>query len=151
MSATSKLIQDAIAARLASLAGLAGVPVVSRRKGVITNDIEAAVATLGACLYVFPALPVDVNPNLPGPYADKMQIRVRCIELPSINETLPDAYELAEIVLTNLHEANFSAVEGLEGINPLICLSRPVEDIPDEERVIFDVTFTTSVGLPAVN
>ncbi|MBC8011455.1 MAG: hypothetical protein H7067_15330 [Burkholderiales bacterium] len=145
----SKLLQDTVVSHLTAIAALAGVPVVGRRKGIITNDIEAAVATIGACLYVFPALPVEVNPNLPGPYVSKLQIRVRAIEAPAINETLPDAYELAEAVLTGLHEANFAAVEGLEGINPVQCLSRPIEEIADDERIIFDVTFETSGGLPA--
>jgi hypothetical protein len=148
MSILAKTLQDAVVAHLAALPALAGVPVVGRRKGVITSDIEAAVATIGACLYVFPALPVEVNPDLPGPYVTKLQIRVRAIEAPAINSTLPDAYELAEAVLTGLHEADFRAVAGLDGINPVQCLSRPIEEIPDEERMIFDLTFETSVGLP---
>lgn len=147
MAATSKLIQDAIVAFLKTIPVLAGVPVIGRRKGNITNDIEAAVSAIGACIYVFPALPVDVNPNLPGPYADKMEIRVRVIEAPSINTTLPDAYELTEFVLTFLNQKQ---LEGVDGLNPISCTSKPVEEIQDDNQ-IFDITFTTSVGLPAQN
>ena len=151
MSTLSKTLQDAVVARLLTFEALAGVPVLGRRKGNITNDIDAALMTLGACLYVQPALSVEVNPNLPGPYVDRLQVRIRAIELPSINSTLPDAYELAEIVLTHLHEANFSGITGLEGINPLTCLSRPIEEVADPEALFFDITFVTSVGLTPVN
>ncbi|MFA6289941.1 MAG: hypothetical protein WC661_21365 [Opitutaceae bacterium] len=145
----SKTVQDAIVAYIGTLEDYAGVPVIGRRKGVITNDIEAELATLGACLYVFPALPKKINKNLPGPYVEKLQVRIRVIEAPSINSTLPDAYELAEMILVDLTELNLSAVEGLAGINPLEPLDTPIEEVPDDERVLFDITFETSVGLPA--
>jgi hypothetical protein len=145
----AKTLQDAVVAHLSAQPALAGVPVIGRRRGIITNDIEAAVAEVGACIFVFPALPEQVNPNLPGPYCEALALRVRCIEVPALNSTLPDAYELAELVLTSLHEVSFAATAGLVGINPLQCLPAPLEDLADDERVIFDVRFTTSVGLPA--
>jgi hypothetical protein len=147
----AKALQDAVVAFLSALPDLDGVTVIGRRKGNIVNNIEAAVAQLGACIYVFPALPVRVNPNLSGPFCDELSVRVRCIEMPVINTTRPDCYELAEIVLTQLHEADFSASAGLAGVNHLQCLPEPVEDVPDDKRVIFDVRFRTSCGLPAAS
>lgn len=145
----SKCLQEAVAAHLATLPGLVGVPILQRRRGNIQADIEAALGGLGACLYVQPALPVEVNPNLSGPYCSVLEVRVQCYEVPTLNTTLPDVYELAELVLTGLHEADVSAAEGLAGANPLQCSRRPIEDVPDPSAVIFELTFTTSVGLPA--
>lgn len=148
----AKALQDALVAFLTDaeeMPGLVGVPVVGRRKGIITNDIEAVVAALGACIYVFPGLPAEVNKDLPGPFCNSLSIRVRCIETPSVNETLPDCYELVELVLTGLHEADFSASAGLAGLNQIQALANPVQPVEDEDRVIFDVLFSTSVGLPA--
>lgn len=145
VSTLSKAIQDAIVAKLVTLSGLVGVSVIGRRRSVLSNDIQSGLSKLGVCLYVFPALPVQVNPNLPGPYVDRMEMRVRVIEMPDFNKSLPDAYELAELVLRGLHEWTPS---GIAGINPLQCLAAPIEDVPDEEALIFDVKFQTSVGLP---
>lgn len=152
----AKIIQDALVARFevdadgkATLEDYLGVPTLGRRKGIITNEIEAAVATLGACIYVFPARVRRVNKNLPGPYASSVLVRFRVIENPALNELLPDAYELAEMLLVDFSEYDLRAVEGLDGINPLQPLEDAIEEQPDEERVIFDVTFETSVGLPA--
>ena len=90
----AKAIQDCGVACLQSGAEFARVPIIGRRKGNIVNDIESALAELGACVYVFPGLPVkfiDSNP----PYADRYQLRFRAIETPSINTALQDQLELA--------------------------------------------------------
>lgn len=152
----AKIIQDALVARFvrdgdgkSTLTDYLGVPVVGRRKGVITSDIEAAVATLGACIYVFPARVRRVNKNLPGPYAESVLVRFRVIENPALNETLPDAYELAEMLLVDFSEVDLRQVDGLAGINPLVPFDDGIEEQLDETNIIFDVTFETSVGLPA--
>lgn len=149
LTTLSKALQEAVAARLGEIATLAGVPVITRRRAELQSDIEAALGNLGACIQVLPALPVEVNPNLPGPYCSRLEIRVRAIENPLVASALPDAYELAETILTGLHEADLSAADGLAGANPLQCQARPIEDESDDETLVFTLTFTTSIGLPA--
>lgn len=99
MSAICKDIQDAVTAYLAARSELTGVGVIGRRKNTIVSDIAAQVSKLGCCIYVFPALPVQVNSNNPGPHVDRLLVRCRAIEHPSLNRTGPDAYELTELLL----------------------------------------------------
>jgi hypothetical protein len=145
MATLTKAIQDELAALLAALPSLAGVPVIGRRRGIIANDIEAEVSKLGACLYVFPALPIRVNKNLPGPYVEQMEIRVRVIEIPSMNSTLPDAHELVEIVLRTLHHRK---IEAVPGENEITVDELPIRDVEDPDAVVMDVIFSVSTGYP---
>lgn len=142
----TKEIQDAVVGALAPLAGLAGVPLIGRRRGIITNDIEAAVAQIGVVVFVFPPLPTEVNPEAPGPYIDRYEIRVRVMEAPALNATLPDAYELAEHILRALHHLCLPAVPGG---NPILAARTPIVEIDDPERLIFDLIFSVSTGYPA--
>lgn len=145
MSAICKDIQDAVTAYLAARAELTGVGVIGRRKNTIVSDIAAQINKLGSCIYVFPALPVQVNSNNPGPYVDKLLIRCRAIEHPSLNRTGPDAYELVELLLRLLDAAHFTAIESLQ---PLRFEAQPVQIVDDAEELIqFDVVAFTSCGL----
>jgi hypothetical protein len=152
----AKIIQDALVGRFvpdaagkATITDYAGVPIVGRRKKTISSDIEAALSVLGVCIFVFPGLVRRVNKNVPGPYAESLQVRLRVIELPDFNKALPDAYELAEMLLVDFAECDLRQVDGLAGINPLQPLDEPIQDVPDEDYLMFDVLFETSVGLPA--
>lgn len=154
----AKIIQDALVGRFvpdaagkATVTDYAGVPIVGRRRKTVANDIEAALSALGACIYIFPGLIRRVNKNAPGPYAESVQVRMRVIELPDFNKTLPDAYELSEMLLVDFNELDLRQVEGLAGINLLSPLDEPIQDVPDEDYVMFDVLFDTSVGLPAAD
>lgn len=124
------------------LRGTSRVPVLGRRMTNIANDIDQAINELGgACVYVAPLLPLRFNLNLPGPYIDRGEIRVRCIENDTLNSTLPTVHELVEAVARD--------VTGLTIPNlPLTALlppdERPVEQVPDDERLIYDVVFHTS-------
>jgi hypothetical protein len=144
----AKAIQNCGVASLEAGAEFAGVPIIGRRKGTIVNDIEAAIAELGACIFVFPGLPVHFIDAMP-PYADRYELRVRIIENPAINETLPDAFELVELVARRLFGLQF---ESIEGMNPLVFADgKPVADQENGERLIYDVLFQTSLGfLPRV-
>jgi hypothetical protein len=143
MSALVKQIQDALVAYLAGRSELTGVSVLGRREKNIVNDVAAAIQRTGVCIYVFPALPVELNSNNPGPYCDKIEVRVRVHEHPQLNRSLPDAYELTELVVRLLDNQQFTAVAGL---NPLFWDGRPVQPAEDENLVIFDVIAFTSCG-----
>lgn len=138
--------QEALVAYLKTRQCFDGITILGKKKGVITNEIDTAVADLGgACIYVLPGKPVKVNPNLPGPYADQYELRIRCIENPALNSTLPTAYELYEFAL---RECNGIGLQ----IDAITCPLWPAEnngdEQPDPERVIIDAIFYCSLGLP---
>lgn len=140
----AKQIQEAVTSYLLARTALDGVTVIGKRTNDIVSDIESAVANAGGvCVYVFPALPIEVKPNIPGPYVSAFEIRIRCIEHPNLNTSLPDCFELVEEVLTALHLKAFSEVSGL---NLLSTRPRPVEEVTDAERTIYDVIFHASAG-----
>lgn len=139
-----KQLQEAVAGFLKTVGPLQGVPVVSRREKTLENDIEAQIEGFGICLYVFPGLPQAVNQNNPGPYVDRMEVRVRVMENTELNTRLPDAYEVAEHVLAHLHH-HCPLIEGAPQ-NPLICREQPIVEIPGDE-VQFDILFDLSVGI----
>ncbi|MBI5770833.1 MAG: hypothetical protein HZA93_23855 [Verrucomicrobia bacterium] len=139
----AKALQDCVAADLAAGAEFTGVTILSRRKGTIAQDIEAALAEVGACIYVLPGLPLhflDAQPLV----ADRYEVRVRAIENPSLNATLPDAYELVELIARRLHGRDYTAIAGMA---PLVFAERPIVEQSDPERIIHDVVFQTSLGL----
>lgn len=139
-------IQEAVAAYLASRDELAGVPIVSRRKGNIVTDIAAAVNRAGVCVYVFPALLARLNSNNPGPYVDEILIRCRVIEHPVLNTKGPNSYEVVEYLVRLLDEKQLTISAGT--LNPLRWPAAPVEVVDDaEELVQHDVVAATSFGL----
>lgn len=143
------VIQQCGVACLQSGAEFARVPIIGRRETNIQNDIEAAVAALGACIYVFPGLPASFSVGAGAPYADKYRLRVRCIELDVLNTTLPNVHELVEFVVRRMWGQTWTAVEGMNELLPIE--GQPVVEIEDPERTIYDVIWETSVGyLPRI-
>jgi hypothetical protein len=141
----AKSVQEAVAAYLGERHEFVGVPVVSIRKNNVAADLAAALSRVGVCLYVFPALPVKVNANSTGPYVDRLEVRVRAIEHPTLNLKGPDAYELVELLLRALDAKQLTAVEGLQ---PLFFEASPVQPVQDNEDLIqFDVVAYSSCGL----
>lgn len=141
----AKASQDCLVDWLRAGAEFARVPIIGRRKGNITNDIEAAIAAIGACIYVMPGLPISFISSA-SPVADRYELRIRCIENKAINETLPDCEDLAEFVIRRVYGTDFSAI-GLR--NPLVFApGRPVAPQEDGERDVVDVIFETDVAYP---
>jgi hypothetical protein len=141
----AKSVQEAVAAYLGERHEFVGVPIVAIRKSNVAADLAAALQKIGVCLYVFPALPVKVASNSPGPYVDRLMVRVRAIEHPGLNTKGPDAYELAELLLRTLDRKQFTAIEGLQ---PLFFETSPVQPVDDGDQFIqFDVVAFTSAGL----
>jgi hypothetical protein len=143
--ALCKDVQDAVVAYLQAQADFAGVEIIGRRKANIVSDIAAAVGRLGVCIYVFPALPVVVNRNDPGPYIDRLSIRCRAIEHPTLNTSGPDCYELVELLLRYLTGKHLTTVEGLQ---PLWFDAGAVQIVDDAEQLVqHDVVALSSCGL----
>ena len=121
--------------------GTARVPVIGRRETNIQNDIDAAIDSLGACLYVLPLLPLRFNVNLPGPFVDVGELRIRCIENDTLNTTLPSVYELVEAVVRDLHGLRLQTLAAFSCLT--LADGSPVERQADSERLIYDVVFHT--------
>lgn len=145
MSALCRTIQQAGHDRLASLAELGGIPKLVRLRNDVASEIEAAVAQIGICIFVFPALPTRINPELPAIEGD-WELRLRVIENPVVNSAgLPNAYEVVEAILAALH--HHCPRLGGQALNPFVAAAAPVAEVEDAERVIFDVTFTLAAGI----
>jgi hypothetical protein len=143
-------IQACAVADLAAGAELAGVPVLGRRETNIANDIEQAINELGgACIYVLPGLPISFLATPGSAYADKYQVRIRCIESDTLNATLPPVQVLVERVVRRLYGRQWTAIEGM---NPLMPIEgQAVVQQPDSDRLIYDVIMETSLGfLPRI-
>lgn len=136
-------IQEAVADRLRSRSAFAGVPVLTRRKGDILSDIEAALAELGACAYVFPPLPRGASANVPGPEFDRLELRVKIIESPTLNRTGVSAHALMEETLVAVHHWR-------EPVRGMLFYCDGEAVVPDDsaEETIFDCVFQTAFGLP---
>ena len=146
-STVAKDVQDAVVAYLGAREELALVPVLGRRRSNIVNDIQAAINRAGVCVYVFPALPVRLNANNPGPYVDELMVRCRAIEHPTLNVRGPDVYEVVELLLRLLDRKTFA----IPNCNPLWFDANPVQ-VADEaaELVQWDVVAYTSTGLAII-
>jgi hypothetical protein len=146
----AKALQNCAVAWLEAGAEFSGVPIIGRRRSNIVNDIEAAIAELGACIFVHPGLPVHFI-DAGTPVADRYQLRVRVIENPAINTALPDVFELVELVVRRLYGTDFPSI-GVS--NPLVFPQggNAVAEVSDAERLIYDVLFETDIGfLPRVD
>jgi hypothetical protein len=146
----AKALQACAVDRLQAGAEFARVPIIGRRKGTIANDIEAAIAELGACIFVMPGLPVHFI-GLQAPTCDRYELRIRAIEDPAINQNLPDVWELVELIIRRMHGIDFDAI-GLT--NPIVFpeSGNPVAEVSDPNRLIYDVIFETDAGyLPRVD
>lgn len=143
----AKDLQDASSAWLGAGAEFDGIPIVGRREKDIANDIQAAVAKLGICIYVFPGLPITVK-DVVGPYCDRYEQRMRVIEDVTLNTTKPDAYELTEYVIRRMHNQEFP--DAIPGMNPFHApeSGKLVTPIEDEALRIFDIRLETSLGYP---
>jgi hypothetical protein len=133
-----RALEDAIATRLAAVAPLAGITVVSRRKGSVADAIDTAIAENGRCLFVAAPLPLLCLPNVPGPHFKTADVTVRVIEFPPATPAGGlDAYDLMEYVLRYLHQWK----PNVTGAQTLYAPANPVTEVEDRERVIFDLHF----------
>lgn len=137
-------IRDAVHAALRARAVLHDVAILKREPKQLASEIEAAIAQLKLCMFVFPALCTRPNPNNPGPYFERIEVRVRCIENPLLNDTVLDGYQLVELGhwLLNGLRPNIRGVQALSPSSPVA-----TEEVTDEQNVIHDLIYETSGGL----
>jgi hypothetical protein len=142
----AKSVQDAVVAYLKSRSEFIGVPILGRRRRNIVSDIREQVDKAGgACIYVFPALPLKLNSNTGGPHVDVLLQRIRAIENPSLNEKLPDAYELAELLIIAMDGVQLTSVTSLQ---PFYWPDVPLDpQVETDTNVQFDVLLHSSAGL----
>jgi len=145
MSRQSQLvapIQEAVFSALRARVALHDVTILKREPKQTASDIDAAIAGLKLYIFVFPPLLLEPIPS-PGPYFDKIQIRVACAENPVLNDTPLDAYQLVEIAHQILNGLTFTGLQGVNALVPSNPATEPVED----ENVRFDILYQTSGGL----
>lgn len=104
MSAAADL-QSAIAGLLEVEGALpVAAPVIRRREKEMASDIEAGLAvTEGLCLFAMPPVATSAMQGVPFVFFDGYEVRVRIIELPQMNTTGADSYELIDAVALALH------------------------------------------------
>jgi hypothetical protein len=132
MSASAD-IQSAIAALLEAPGALpVAAPVLKRREKEMASDLDAGAAvTNGLCIFVMPPVPTSAVQGVSFVFFDGYEVRVRIIELPQMNTTGADTYELIDAVALALHWQPKAQDNPLAGIlaHPLQIARRPVEMI----------------------
>ena len=85
---------------LLSAQGALRVPVeiVKRRTKNLADEIAAAAANKGLCIYVMPPLPTKADPWQPFVFFTGAEIRISIFEQPVMNTTGADAYDLVPFV-----------------------------------------------------
>jgi hypothetical protein len=137
MSASSDL-QLALEQMLSAPGALsAPIPIVQRRTKDLPNDIAAASANHGLCIYVMPPLPKHfIETDGQGPlFADRVEIRIRIVEQPALNRGKADAYDILDEVQIGLHGRL------VEGITPIPLQALSSEEVSDEKVRIIDAIF----------
>jgi hypothetical protein len=130
MSASAD-IQSAIAALLEAPGALPVVaPVIRRREKEFASDLDAGAAVQhGLCIFVMPPVPTSAVQGVPFVFFDGYEVRVRIIELPQMNTSGADTYELIDAVALALHWQPKQQESALTQIlsYPLRLAQRPVE------------------------
>lgn len=126
-------IQSAIAALLEAPGALpVAAPVLKRREKEMASDLDAGAAVAnGLCIFVMPPVPTSAVQGVSFVFFDGYEVRVRIIELPQMNTTGVDTYELIDAVALALHWQPKAQDNPLAGIlaHPLQIARRPVEMI----------------------
>ena len=145
MSVSANLQQQA-AARLAEPGALrVAAPVIVHRERELAKEIEAAAARgAGLCVYARPALPTRAVEDVPFPFFDQSDFRVRIIEQPARNQFGADAYELAADVMNALHWWSAPSLSC-----PLQLAARCTESVSDQSFRVVDVIFAATYQLPS--
>lgn len=87
---------------------------ITRREGQLLNDIDAGRAELRLAAFVYPPLPGDANPNIPGPRFQASTLRITWFENWEMNADAAvhtDRYAIE--THRELHQVQLTTVEGL--------------------------------------
>lgn len=140
-------IQDALTAYLAGKPGLAQAKVITRKAKQTRAVLREAMANQKLAVLVFPPVLRQLNANNPGPWADLIEVRVRVVEYPDLNDQETDCEGLLEQVLIAIDGYQLT-IPGLK-LNPLYASPSPVRDVELSDRIAYDIVYFTSGGLPA--
>lgn len=159
MNAPVDIIQEAIGKALGAAALGAQIPIVARVPADPLNNIEAACAQTGICLFVMPTEELETLPAEDGTvYFTKAEARVRIIEIPQLNASGLNAYDLKYTLMRLLNGNTLGDLLGY----PLFLASRPIDSFegPIDQKDhalngqvvrLIDVIFHTAYGLPAAS
>ena len=119
------------------------VPVLSRLKKDLLNEIESGLAGTGMFVFVFPPEPKKVSPDVGLSFRDAT-LKVRVVENPILNPVREDfdAWDCWETFVTLL-----------DGFTPpipaaqMIYLGDPFDDQSDDELRVFEATFNLAFAL----
>jgi hypothetical protein len=144
-SAIIRPLQALIEPHLAQDPRFAPATVIVRRPKQTLSEVETALAQLKLALLIFPPLIVRLNGNVPG-WADDIEVRVRIVESPVLNDSGTDAYDLVEGLHAALMLHQFPQADDCD-FTPLVPDAQPTREIDDPDLVVFDIVFHTSGGL----
>lgn len=139
MSSTIQ-IQKAVADVLRSISGFpADLRVVEKRDKDVEKEIQAALARLGICLYVFPPVPTSARASQGSSVAffDGSELVVQIVEAWPLNKTGLDCWGAMDKIVCALH---WNTLFGLLPY-PLELATPPVRVHQDDKVRIFDVLF----------
>jgi len=122
---TSTALQKCIAEMLEAPDVLpVSAPVVRRKEKDVENDMEAGLAVQsGLCIFAMPPIPTSALQDVPFVFFDGYELRVRIIEMPTMNGSGADAYQLIDAISLALHWKNPGDMLSY----PLALARRPVE------------------------
>jgi hypothetical protein len=124
MSAASDL-QEFVAQALEAQGVLpVNAPVIRRLEKDLENDIQAGAAVQnGLSVLVMRPIPTSAITGISKLFFDGYQVRVRLVEIPSMNNKGPDIYEMMDAVFLGLHWTNPGGMLA----HPLMVDRRPVD------------------------
>lgn len=124
------------------------IPVLTENIGDIENQIDIAIAQIGAfVLVVTPTVSIGNMKNAPGPYFERIRVTARCYENVTVNRggggTLKNCLPIAEHVAALIHGYRPDILtESIYGDDPTIQL------VPEPNGLLtYDVNFLTHGGL----
>ncbi len=141
LSETQAALSDALKAHTGFPAGFA---ILARREKEVANDVEAALAKQGICLYVMMPMPKRATRTQNTiVFFESAECRIRVIEQPELNTTDFDGWDALEQVIIALQGINPGGIFAA----PLGLMQHPVENVEDKTTRIFDVLFDAAFQL----
>lgn len=138
-------IQTALCAALKAHTGFpAQLAIIARREKEVENDIDAALAKQGICIYVMMPMPKRATRTQNDiVFFESAECRIRVIEQPKLNTSDFDGWDALEQVIIALQGINPAGIFAA----PLGLMQHPIENVEDKTTRIFDVLFDAAFQL----
>jgi hypothetical protein len=105
------------------------IPVISESMADLTYEVEKPLDELVSGVFVLTPSAFVSNPNLPGPYFDRIELAIEIVENPVNNQpsisSNPSADDIATAVVGILHQFQPAGVEECLFVTKLIPVERP--------------------------